>query len=125
MLKFVPCLIFTLLLAAGCTANTAEFKPVSTRVIVAEAEILAYLDRLEISPYHDLKPAGTEIFQPGRHIPVYRRIFDDYPAQELPEGQIRYDLLVTEGETGTAWIYLFLDQDSGRIVEFSAGEATF
>ena len=90
-----------------------------------ESDVLAFLEMLETGHYHDLKRVGTETFQQGRFIPNHQTVFEGYPVQELSDGQIRYDLLLIEGEAGTAWIYLFLEKDSGQIIEFSAGDATF
>ena len=118
-------LVVTVFLLVGCKAGNLEVEPVPTRLIIPESEVLAFLEKLEISHYHDLKRVGTETFQPGHYLPDYQSMLDGYPAQELPEGQIRYDLFLIEGEAGTAWIYLFLDKKSGQIIEFSAGDATF
>ena len=90
-----------------------------------EADVLAFLEKLETSHYHDLKRVGTETFQQGRFIPNYQTVFEGFPAHKLPGGQVRYDLLLIEGEAGMAWIHLFLEEDTGQIIEFSAGDATF
>jgi len=125
VLKIIPCLVLVALCLVGCVAGNPEVGPVSARVIVPEADVLAFLEKLETSHYHDLKRVGTETFQRGRFIPNHQTVFNGYPAQELSGGQIRYDLLLIEGEAGTAWINLFLEKDSGQIIEFSAGDAAF
>ena len=118
-------LVIIVFLLVGCNAGNLEVEPVPTRLIIPESDVLAFLEKLEISHYHDLKRLGTETFKSGYYLPDYQSMLDGYPAQELPEGQIRYDLFLIEGEAGTAWIYLFLDKKSGQIIEFSAGDATF
>ena len=125
MLKLFLCLTLAVLFLVGCATISSIVEPASTSMIVPESEVLTYLESLKSSPYQDLKRLGAETFRQGSYIPNHQRIFDDFPAQELPEGQIRYDLLLIEGEAGMAWIYLFLKKDSGQIIEFSAGEATF
>jgi hypothetical protein len=110
--------VLLLILSAGC-AQAQQPK------IVPEDDIAAFLEALETGEYHDLERNGQEVFQEGMYIPDHRSMFHDYPSEELPDGQIRYDLLTIEGEAGIAWIYLFLEEDTGKIIQYSAGEATF
>jgi hypothetical protein len=111
-------IVLLLFLSAGC----AQVQQPRT---VPEDDIAAFLNTLETGEYHDLERNGEEVFQEGLYIPDHRSVFRDYPSEELPDGQIRYDLLTIEGEAGIAWIYLFLEKDTGKIIQFSAGEATF
>jgi hypothetical protein len=125
-----PALVFLLvLLLSGCAAANAP--PEATAIpdiqqeTVSEDALADFLTLLETGDYHAIRRSGEEIFQEGLTIPNYRTVFEDYPFEELPDGEVRYDLLLIEGEGGVAWIYLFLERDTGRIIAFSAGEATF
>lgn len=126
--KVKLCLILVLILS-GCT-NT-NVGPEATAVqdtrheIVSEDAIAVFLEMLETGDYHAIKRSGEEIFLEGLYIPNHHKVFRDYPSEDLPDGQIRYDLLIIEGEAGAAWVHLFLGKDSGEIIQFSAGEAIF
>lgn len=114
-----------LFLLFGCTGQTT---PEPTRTpppqAVLEGSIEGYLKLLDTADYHSLRQVGATIFLKDHTIPNHRTLFEGYDSAELPNGQIRYDLFSVEGEASVAWIRLYLEQDTGKIVEFSAGEAT-
>jgi hypothetical protein len=124
MMKAALSLVYLLLLF-GCTGQTP---PEPTRTpppqSVLEASIEGYLKLLDSADYHSLRQVGATIFLKDFTIPNHRALFEGYDFAELPDGQIRYDLFTVEGDAGSAWIRLYLEQDTGKIVEFSAGEAS-
>ena len=129
-MKLCLCLILVLFLS-GCTNTNASPKATTVQdqdirhEIVSEDAVVAFLEILETRDYHAIERSGEDIFREGLHIPNHQGVFKDYPSKDLPNGQIRYDLLIIEGEAGAAWVYLFLEKDSGKIIRFSAGEAIF
>jgi hypothetical protein len=122
------CLILVLILS-GCINTSASPEATAIqatqREMVSEDAVAAFLEMLETGDYHAIERSGAEIFREGLYIPNHHRVFRDYPSEDLPDGQIRYDLLIIKGKTGAAWVHLFLEKESGKIVQFSAGEATF
>ena len=121
--------LMLILILAGCADTNVGPETTAVRgtrhETVSEEAVAAFLETLETGNYHAAERSGEDIFLEGWRIPNHHRIFRDYPSEDLPNGQIRYDLLTIRGEAGAAWIHLFLEKDSGRIIQFSAGEAVF
>lgn len=110
--------LFALLI--GCTPENTPPKP--TVDPAAMAEFFQVVKRKE---YHQMARTGRELFEPGLYIPDHTEQFEQFPASEYGPGRIRYVFYSFEGEASAGEVYLILEQDSGKVIEFNYFEAFF
>lgn len=118
-------LLFLLILVGCVTRNTGPGPKVTSDQIISSESVIAFQKLLETDNYHDIRRRGEQVFKEGMYVPNHQSLFADYPSQDLPDLQVRYDLWSIKGEAGMAWIHLFLEKETGKIIQFSAGDATF
>jgi hypothetical protein len=97
---------------------------IEPRQTVPEDDLAAFMALLRSADYQAIRRSGQELFKPGLSLPNHSSLFGDYSSEQLPDGRVRYELLTIEGEASVAWVFLFIEGDTGKIAEFSAGEAT-
>lgn len=83
------------------------------------------MEIVESGDYHAMTRKGEEIFKEGLYIPDHVKLFAKFSWSEVEAGYIRYTLYSFDGEASGGEVYLILEQDSGRIVEFNYFEATY
>ncbi len=104
----------------GCTpAGTATPPPVSP------ASIAEFLQIVESKDYHQMSRQGQEVFKPGLTIPDHAGRFKEFPSSEFGPNRVRYVFYSFKGEASAGEVYLILEQDSGKVVEFNYFEALF
>jgi hypothetical protein len=92
---------------------------------VSEASIYEFLEIVERRDFHKMAQAGKDVFEQGRHIPNHAVLFGQFPSSEPRSGQVRYVFYSFRGEASVGEVYLILESDSGKTVEFSHIEAWF
>jgi hypothetical protein len=110
------CAVFLCAFLAGC---------VSASPTVSPAAISEFLEVVESGDYHAITCKGEEVFQENFCIPDHAALFAEFPRSEAEPGHIRYILYSFDGEASGGEVYLILERDSGRIVEFNHFEATY
>ena len=101
---------------SGCTA---------TRPAVSEASIDEFLEAVGRQSFHEIARTGDEIFEQGRYIPNHTALFVRFPSSVPKNGHVRYVFHSFRGPASIGEIYLILESDTGRIVEFNHVEAWF
>jgi hypothetical protein len=109
-------IVFLCALLAGC---------VSAEPTVSPTAISEFIEIVESGNYHAMVQKGEEIFKEGLCIPDHVEVFAEFPRSEMEPGHIRYILYSFDGEASGGEVYLILERDSGRIVEFNYFEATY
>lgn len=104
----------------GCTALGTSPKPT-----VPPASISEFLELVESEDFHKMARKGREIFTQSLHIPNHAELFTQFPSSEIERGHIRYVFYSFQGEASGGEVYLILEQDSGKVVEFNYFEASF
>lgn len=99
-------------------------EPDTDTSVISRDSVSAFLKELGEGDYRRSMKTGRALFREGPRISEHGEVLKGFPLEETPHGRVRYDLMRVEGDAGVAWISLFLEKDSGRIVEFSAGEAS-
>jgi len=61
----------------------------------------------------------------GQYIPQHHELFRDYPSNQPERGLIRYILFRFRGEASLGEVYIILEQETGKIIEFNYFEAWF
>jgi hypothetical protein len=102
--------------APGCAAP---------RRTVSAASISAFLQVVEDGEFHAIARAGKEVFVEGLCIPDHAQWFGHLSSSEPEAGQVRYVLYDFQGEVSVGQVYLILEEDSGRVIEFNFFEAWF
>jgi hypothetical protein len=103
-------------LLAGCT----PVKPT-----VSPAALSEFMAIVESGDYHAMARKGEQVFKKDLYIPDHEELFAEFSWSEVEPGRIRYVLYSFDGEASGGEVYLILEQDSGRIVEFNYFEATY
>jgi hypothetical protein len=83
------------------------------------------MEVVERGEYHAMTRKGEEVFKEGLCIPDHAKLFAEFPRSEIQPGHIRYVLYSFDGEASGGEVYLILEQDSGKIIEFNYFEATY
>jgi hypothetical protein len=89
---------------------------------IATHSISKYMNDLEEKGFHELSRSGNDIFKTGYYISNHKNLFSEIPREKLDNNVIRYDLFFIDGVAGSAFIYLFIDDSSGEILNFTTGE---
>jgi len=84
-----------------------------------------YDEIVERRDFHEMARTGKEVFEPGHYIPDHAALFGQFPFTEPASGRVRYVLYSFRGQASVGEVYLILESDSGRIVEFNHIEAWF
>ena len=108
------------LVLVGCASGGGLARPT-----VSEAAVLEYLEIVERGHFHRMALEGQEVFTEGAYVPNYAELFERFPYSEPQPGHIRYSLYSFSGKASAGEVYLILERESGRIVEFSFVEASF
>jgi hypothetical protein len=114
------CVLSLFFVLIGCTAVGMPPKPT-----VPPASISEFLELVESEDFHKIARDGKEIFTQGVYIPNHTTLFAQFPSSETERGHIRYVFYSFRGETSGGEVYLILEQDSGKVVEFNYFEASF
>ena len=120
----IVCLLILFLAAIymiGCHQN--DITQNSHKKEIADHSISKYLNDLEEKDYHKLSRSGNEIFKTGYYISNHSNLFSEFPREKLDHGVIRYDLLFIDGIAGSSFIYLFIDDSTGKVLNLTTGEA--
>ena len=83
------------------------------------------MEVVQSGDYHAMTRKGDEVFKEGLYIPDHAELFARFPWSEVEPGYIRYILYSFDGEVSGGEVYLILERDSGRIIEFNYFEATY
>jgi hypothetical protein len=114
------CIVFLFALLAGCAPECASVRPT-----VSPAAVSEFMEVVERGEYHAMTRKGEEVFKEGLSIPDHAELFAGLPRSAMELGRVRYILYSFEGEASGGEVYLILEQDSGKIVEFNYFEATY
>jgi hypothetical protein len=120
----IICLLIIFLSAIymiGCHQN--DMTQNNHKKEIPKLSISQYLNDLEEKDYHELSRSGNEIFKTGHHIVNHRNLFSEFPRKKLDNGVVCYDLLLVNGLAGSSFIYLFIDDSTGKVMNFTTGEA--
>ena len=90
---------------------------------MSEASIYAFLEIVGRRDFHEMVQTGKEVFEQGLYIPNHAALFGQFPSSEPRSGHVRYVLFCFRGQASVGEVYLVLESDSGRIVEFNHIEA--
>lgn len=88
-----------------------------------EDSIQEFFEIVERQDFHEMARAGREIFVEGLHISNHAALFEHFPSSEPDSGYVRYVFYSFQGEASVGQVYLVLESDSGKIVEFGRVEA--
>jgi len=116
----VLCILFLLVTLTGCTVEGTATEPT-----VSPASFSEFLEIVKSEDFHKMARKGKAVFEQNHYIPNHANLFAEYPSSEIDQGRIRYDLYGFEGEASAGMVYLILEQDSGKVIEFNYLEAWF
>ena len=114
------CVLFLLVILIGCTTEGMTAKPT-----VSPASIAEFLELVKGQNFHQMARKGKEVFKQGLYIPNHTEQFQQFPFSESEQDRIRYVFYSFKGEASAGEIYLILEQDSGKVIEFNHFEAFF
>jgi hypothetical protein len=109
----------------GGAKTAAPHENSRAEATIPPEEISTFLDVVESEDFHDMRRKGEEIFQAGHCVPDHATRFGNFSVFEPQPGQLRYEFYSFKGEAGAGSILLFLDKATGKIISFSAVEASF
>lgn len=121
MTNQITFMVAVVVLLVGCSQHPA----VRPAIIVPEKELSAFLEQTKTGDFHDLSRVGEALLKPGLRIVDYKTKLKDFPSGILKEGQVRYELMSFHGDGGAGGINLFLNADTGEIIQFLPFDATF
>jgi hypothetical protein len=90
---------------------------------VPEDAIYAFFEIVERQDFHEMARAGRDVFVQDRYIPNHAALFEQFSFTAPRSGHVRYVLYSFGGPASFGEIYLIVESDSGRIVEFNHVEA--
>ena len=97
-------------------------KPEAT--VQSDPSLDAFMAVVAQGDFHKIVRDGKELFAPGKVAVDHTSRFGRFPAERLPNGQIRYTLNEFHGEAGAGAVTLTLEAVSGKVVKFDHVEAT-
>jgi hypothetical protein len=92
---------------------------------VPEASLEAFFVVVEGRDFHEMARVGRETFAEGLTIRDHGALFAGFPSSSPRRGHVRYVLYEFRGEASAGQVYLVLEGETGRIIEFNAFEAWF
>ena len=108
------------ILCAGCMPGCTTARPTVSRDSIDE-----FLEIVERRDFHGMTQTGKEVFEQGLYIPNHAALLGQFPSSEPRSGHTRYVFYSFRGQASAGEVYLILESDSGRIVEFNHVEAWF
>ena len=114
------CVVSLAILCVSCMPACTGARPKAS-----EASIYEFLEIVERRDFHEMARTGKEVFEQGRYIPNHAALFGQFPSSEPRSGHVRYVFYSFRGQASVGEVYLILESDSGRIIEFSHIEAWF
>jgi hypothetical protein len=119
-MKAIIFLFIFVIFVVGCTADDTQAKE-----NVLPASISDFFKAVESQNFHSISRIGEQIFRPGLYIPDHDNIFYEIPNSEYGEECIRYVLYSFQGEESAGEVYLILEKNSGKIVEYNHYEVIY
>ena len=114
------CVMSLFVVLIGCTTEGMTPKPTAS-----EASISEFLEIVRSKDFHKMARKGKEVFKEGLYVPNHAKLFSQFPFSEFQPGRIRYVFYSFRGQASVGEVYLILEQDSGKVVEFNYLEAWF
>ena len=109
-----------ILVTAACALLVGCARPLATPVanVVPEEQLSAFLAQVQTQDYHDVAKGGRTLLKPGLLIPDHKTKLKGFPSGTPEKGQVRYELMSFQNESGGYGINLFLKEETGEIISF-------
>jgi hypothetical protein len=114
---------------APATAYSNEFTitqaSLAPKAVVPSDALIQFFEVVESRDFHRMARMGKEVFRQGLTIPDHAKLFAGVPSSQAGRSRVRYVLYSFHGEASAGEVYLILEQNSGRIIQFNYFEASF